>query len=62
MEKLIAKPLIKALEEMAVGSTCIAPDGYSEAGVRRACSDLNSRGYYFTTTRRTGQQLITRLK
>ncbi len=47
---------------MSVGETVTAPEGYSDATVKRACSDLNRRGCVFRTTNITGVRTITRLK
>lgn len=62
IKKLETATLDEALVAMAVGETCIAPDGYTVRTVRRACSDLKKRGYLFQTTMRSGEQTITRLK
>lgn len=62
IKKLKVASLPVALKEMAVGETCIAPDGYAPRTVRVACTDLRAEGYLFQTSTRTGIQTITRLK
>lgn len=61
-KKLKTMSLYDALEGMAIGETCVAPDEVSPAYVKRACTDLKEKGYLFTTTTRTGVQTITRLQ
>lgn len=62
MRKLQCKPLKDALIEMAVGETCIAPDGYSHRAIAVACCRLKEEGMMFQTSTRTGQFTITRIQ
>ena len=62
MRKLQCKPLKDALVEMAVGETCIAPDGYSTRAIVVACCRLKEEGMLFQTSSRTGEFIITRIK
>ncbi len=62
IKKLKTATLLEALTAMSVGETVTAPEGYSDATVKRACSDLNRRGCVFRTTNITGVRTITRLK
>lgn len=62
LKKLKTASLSDALKEMAIGESCIAPDGYSPKTVIKTCSELKGEGYLFNTSRRVGKQIITRLK
>lgn len=60
--QLVVASLEKALKEMSVGETCIAPKGVSLYSVRRGCSTLKNQGYLFSTATKEGVQIITRIK
>lgn len=62
MKKLQCKPLKAALAEMAIGETCIAPDGYSYNAIIVTCSRLKEEGMMFQTSTRTGEFTITRIQ
>lgn len=50
---------------MAVGETCLAPEGYDKRGVSKTCCELKRKGYIYVTSCKTGdlnEQVITRLK
>lgn len=62
LKKLKTASLSDALKELSIGETRIAPDGYAPKTVIKACSELKSEGYIFTTCQREGIQVVTRLK
>lgn len=65
LKRLQTATLADALKAMAVGETCLAPEGYEKKGVAKTCSELKREGYIFVTTTKTGEikeQAITRLK
>lgn len=51
-----------AMIAMNIGETAYAPEGYTPESVRVTCAKLNSKGYIFTSSIRTGTQTITRLQ
>lgn len=62
LKKLKPQSLGEALRDMAVGETCVAPDGYTVQTVRKAVHDINATGkYVFISSLRSGVQTITRL-
>lgn len=62
MKKLEVKTLKQAIIEMAIGETCISPDGYKTSSVKRTCSEINREGkHLITTTRKEGILFITKL-
>lgn len=62
IKKLETASLSDALKKMAIGEVCKAPDGYSPQTVIKACCELKSEGYMFYTSRRAGEQVVTRIK
>lgn len=60
--KLLVTSLNEALKGMTPGETTIAPEGYSEQSIRRACTLLKPQGFIFATSTQTGSLTITRLK
>lgn len=62
MRKLQCKMLKDALGEMAIGETCIGPDGYDYNSVKVTCHRMKDAGMMFQTSIRTGVVTITRLK
>jgi hypothetical protein len=48
--------------QMSVGETRLAPEGYSNKTVIKTCCELKEKGYVFSTTTKTGEQVITRIK
>lgn len=62
LKKLMIQSLPEALKSMAVGETCIAPDGCTPATVKKTCTELKAKGYVFSTTTKTGVQTVTRLQ
>ena len=62
LKKLKPQSLGEALRDMAVGETCVAPDGYTVQTVRKTVHDINATGkYVFISSLRSGVQTITRL-
>lgn len=65
LKRLRTATLSDALKQMAIGETCLPPEGYNRMTVVKTCSELKSEGYVFVTTTKTGEmneQVITRLK
>lgn len=65
LRRLQTASLIDALKGMAVGETCLTPEGYAKRGVAKTCCELRREGYIFVTSCKTGdlnEQVITRLK
>lgn len=62
LKKLETYTLAEALEDMKVGQTCTAPEGYSIGTIRKTCAQLSAKGYAFQTSTKLGEQTITRLK
>lgn len=62
LKKLKTASLSDALIGMKVGESAIAPDGYARRSVTKMCCDLKKQGYIFTTTTKTGEQVITRIQ
>lgn len=60
--KLTTISLEDALKGIAVGQTCMAPDGYNRTTIKVKCSDLKTQGYEYATFIRNGVQYVTRLK
>ena len=50
-----------ALRRMAVGESALKPEGSSDRATVVACSGLRKEGYVFSTSKRTGELVITRL-
>lgn len=48
--------------QMLVGETRLAPVGYSNKTVIKTCCELKEKGFVFSTTTKTGEQVITRIK
>ena len=48
--------------QMSVGETRLAPEGYNNKTVIKTCCELKEKGYVFSTTTKTGEQVITRIK
>lgn len=62
LKKLKPATLADVLLEMNVGESRIAPDGYAPQTVIKTCTELRTKGVMFQTSRRTGVQIVTRLK
>lgn len=62
VKRLQTASLSDALKQMTVGETCLSPDGYSHRTVIKTCCELKTEGYIFSTTTKTGEQFITRIK
>ena len=65
LKRLKTASLADALKAMAVGETCLAPEGYDKKGVAKTCCELKREGYIYITSCKTGElgeQVITRLK
>ncbi len=62
LKRLKTASLSDALMQMLVGETCLAPVGYRSKTVIKTCCELKEKGFVFSTTTRTGEQMITRIK
>lgn len=62
MRKLVCISLKDALKDMAVGETCIAPDGLSLKAIQMTINRLKEEGMLFQTSTRTGVITITKLQ
>ena len=62
IKRLKTASLSDALMQMSVGETRLAPEGYSHRTVIKTCCELKEKGYVFSTTTKTGEQVITRIK
>lgn len=62
IKRLKTASLSDALMQMSVGETRLAPERYSNKTVIKTCCELKEKGYVFSTTTKTGEQVITRIK
>ncbi len=62
IKRLTTANLSDALTAMSVGETRIAPERYSRQTVIKTCCELKEKGYVFSTTTKTGEQVITRIR
>ena len=60
IKEIVLVSLPEALKSMEVGETRLAPSDCTDGYVRTKCSELNKKGYSFSTYIKNNRRYITR--